>query len=124
MGAHSNGPSILPITYVSRGTVRAAIRFDKGVSKNKIYFIPSPEYSIKHEHSQFAAFVSECGKMHHVRLEDDEGGNNSAALECPEWLSSAAAIAAAARVQVEVEVEKSTTSVNDCKVIAVTVPVK
>ena len=33
-------------------------------------------------------------------------------------------IAAVTRVQVEVEVEKSTTSVNDCKVIGITIPAK
>ena len=114
-----------PITYMSRGTVRATIRFDKEESDRSVYrsvyFIPTPDYFVKHEGEQFAAFVCKSGNIHRARL---AGGDNSVSLECAESLFSVAAIAAATHVQVEIEVEKSTTSVNDCKVVAITVPAK
>ena len=52
--------------YMSRGTVRATIRSNGENWDRRVYFIPTPDYYVKHESKQFAVFVSKSEEIHHV----------------------------------------------------------
>ena len=102
--------------YMSRGTVRATISWNGNSWDRGVYFIPTPDYSFKHEKGQFAVFVSKSGDdIHHVPLAE------CISLKCSASLFNVATIAAVTQVQVEVEVKKST---EKCEVIGITIPAK
>ena len=105
------------MAYVSRGTVRATIRFEGNKSVRRVHFIPTSDYSVKHKGKQFAVFVStESNGKSRALIKDCDY-----AFECAESLFNVATIAAVTHVQAEIEVEESD---NKCKVIGITIPAK